>query len=363
METQKPNLFKIATKELSHDAVITWLLQWASPKVKDLNPALHECGNALLHLLLSQVKPDNPITLVQTGRQWENIDIWVKLYYENGEKLFLIIENKIFAEEHSNQLERYKAIAQQWATEHGFSLECLYVKIGSQPLKLINQIAAKGYKVIDRNRILDCLNSFPNINDTIITDYRDFLQHIEDGHQSYNVLKIKDWHDWSWIGFYQYVETQMEINMWHFVNNPGGGFWNMSLNWGYWGHFPIYIQIEQGKMCYKIALADYETGADNSKTDVNRVQDFVHSELLRFAEETGVKEIQRPYPFVHRGAYRTIAIVEQDYWLGQGDTLVDKTAVINNLQRHIDFYKAFMAHLNAMSYTDANLEVVELPEE
>ncbi len=30
----KPNLFKIATKELSQGAFFTWLLQWADPPAK-----------------------------------------------------------------------------------------------------------------------------------------------------------------------------------------------------------------------------------------------------------------------------------------------------------------------------------------
>lgn len=34
---EKPNLFSIATKELSQDAFITWLLQWADDKYKKKN--------------------------------------------------------------------------------------------------------------------------------------------------------------------------------------------------------------------------------------------------------------------------------------------------------------------------------------
>ena len=35
----KPNLFSIATKELSQDAFITWLLQWADDSCFKENPA------------------------------------------------------------------------------------------------------------------------------------------------------------------------------------------------------------------------------------------------------------------------------------------------------------------------------------
>jgi hypothetical protein len=359
MEISKPNLFKIATRELSHDAVITWLLQWANPAVKSLDIELHRCGMALLQLFLNGDIEASKIQNVDAGRQWEGIDIWAEVVGDNTEKLFLIIENKIFTEEHSNQLVRYKEIAQVYADEHGFSLRCVYVKIGSQTQKTINRIAEKGYRTIDRNNILACLNDFANISDRVVKDYRDFLQHIEDAHQSYNILKIGEWDSWSWIGFYQYIESCLEINMWHFVNNPSGGFWNLCLNWGHWRHFPVYIQVEQGKMCYKIAVAEYETGADNSKTDINKAQDFVHAFLLNFAKEQGMADIRRPYILRHAGDYRTIAVIDQDKWLGQSDTLVDKAAVVARLENQLGFYKKFAAAINTLTYADADIEFVE----
>lgn len=37
-----PNLFDIATSELSQDAFITWLLRWASPEFAQADAALHD---------------------------------------------------------------------------------------------------------------------------------------------------------------------------------------------------------------------------------------------------------------------------------------------------------------------------------
>ncbi len=38
----KPNLFSLATKELSQDAFLAWLLQWADPKCRKCNPMLND---------------------------------------------------------------------------------------------------------------------------------------------------------------------------------------------------------------------------------------------------------------------------------------------------------------------------------
>ena len=39
-----PNIFSYATSELSQDAMIAWLLQWASPEYGEADPDLHRTG-------------------------------------------------------------------------------------------------------------------------------------------------------------------------------------------------------------------------------------------------------------------------------------------------------------------------------
>jgi hypothetical protein len=100
----KPNLFHFATKELSQDAVIAWLLQWASPSNKVHDAELHACGQAFLHALLktSDVDFTEPIEKVEVGRQWKNIDVWAKI----NDTQLLIIEDKTNSGRHSEQLTR-----------------------------------------------------------------------------------------------------------------------------------------------------------------------------------------------------------------------------------------------------------------
>ena len=44
----KPNIFKYATKELSQDAFIFWLLDHANPKYENVNQALKNCALSLI---------------------------------------------------------------------------------------------------------------------------------------------------------------------------------------------------------------------------------------------------------------------------------------------------------------------------
>ena len=102
----RPNLFSIATKELSQDAFITWLLQWANDNFIQENFELCNAGKEFVKKLLSfKYKIEKKdIKKVNAGRQWANIDIWAEI----NDEYVIIIEDKVNTSEHDNQLERYK---------------------------------------------------------------------------------------------------------------------------------------------------------------------------------------------------------------------------------------------------------------
>lgn len=359
MEIQKPNLFKIATKELSQDAFLTWLLQWSDPHFYKINRELQECGYSLLKLLVGSLleQPTNTVLRVKAGRQWEGIDIWAKIYCENNQNILLIVEDKTFTSEHSGQLDRYKNNALKWCRDNDFELVCSFIKIGSEPQKVLKKITEKGFRVFDRNHLLNCLHSYKGINNSIINDFIDHLQSLEYAHQSFTFLPLKNWHGFSWVGFFQFVESRIDIHTWHFVNNPSGGFWNLCLTWRHWNDFPVYIQIEEHKICYKIALSEDETGLDIGKTKINEVQDFVHKLLMEYCDTNSFNDVKKPYPFVHRGNYRTIGVIEKDKWLDNGTGLLDKNWVLQNLNEQIQFYNSFIDHLRKHTYEMSGLSI------
>ena len=64
-----PNIFSYATSELSQDAMIAWLLQWASPEYGEADPDLHRTGKEFVRLLAGK-SDDFHIESVDVGRQW-----------------------------------------------------------------------------------------------------------------------------------------------------------------------------------------------------------------------------------------------------------------------------------------------------
>ena len=127
----KPNIFDIATKELSQDAFITWLLQFADSKYEESDPKIHECGKLFVtELIRTQLQNFNEeITIVEAGRQWKHIDIWAKI----NNKYLVIIEDKTNSSQHGDQLKTYKETAESEATESGFQhVVCVYLKTGNE---------------------------------------------------------------------------------------------------------------------------------------------------------------------------------------------------------------------------------------
>ena len=240
-EIKKPNLFQIATKELSQDGFLTWLIQWADDCYRVVEPELNAVAKDFVRMLIRGT-PDFDISRVEAGRQWEHIDIWAEI---NG-SIAIIIEDKKDAEEHGDQLFRYLETAKSYYLSKGFELYPIYLKTGNYSLSQKKIIEAKGYRAICRNDILQVLCG-KRIDNAIVRDFIKYIQTIEDETNNYNTIeRIRT----SWYGsegFFLRLEQELlpEWSDWRYVSNPSGGFQGFWYHWNETEVFPeIYIQIE-----------------------------------------------------------------------------------------------------------------------
>ena len=316
-----PNIFSYATSELSQDAMIAWLLQWASPEYGEADPDLHRTGKEFVRLLAGK-SDDFHIESVDVGRQWENIDIWAEI----NDNTFLIIEDKTGTTIHDDQLERYKISVKREYSGKRTDLCYAYVKTSEEPRSVLMSIEQSGFKTISRADILRCLNGYRG-NDTLMVSYRKHLQGIEDSVMSYKTLPEKKWGWNAWQGFYKELESRVDIDSWGYVANPSGGFL------GAWWHFidakdcTMYLQFEQGKLCFKIS---YEGEGDRSEVRYRE-----HVKLMKLAQGR-FPEIRRPDRF-GTGTYMTIAVVDEESLFGNGPVNFDKlTAKLREYETLVD---------------------------
>ena len=169
----KPNLFEIATRELSQDGFLTWLIRYADPECQGENPAVFECAQKFVRFLMEK-QDDFRIEKVRAYRQWNCIDILVEV----NDDSVIIIEDKTVTGTHSDQLQRYREKVEE--IFGGKTIYCIYLKTGNESVfDLSKNVEAYGYRVVGRGDILEILNSCKTSND-ILTEFRENLQTIED---------------------------------------------------------------------------------------------------------------------------------------------------------------------------------------
>lgn len=325
----EPNIFKIATKELSQDAFFVWLFQWADENVKSENKALIETAKDLIRLLINQ-KPDYVINKVVVFKQWHNIDICVKV----NEEYFIVIEDKTGTHDHSKQLERYKVVAENYNKDKNFKLCFIYLKTGNESLSRLKQITEKDYTVIDRAAVLNIISKHEIQND-ILNDFKEYLTEIENKTNSFTKSKniITSWR--ACEGFYLNLQSQItDWSDWCYVANPSGGFL------GFWYHWKgtdeigeIYIQIENSfergfKLVIKVA---------SWKSDVNTLRKVLN-EIIPIAQKNDIS-ITKPDKF-KAGATSTLAIVTDAFKVDEnGDfDINDFISNLKKLEKTIDDY-------------------------
>lgn len=331
----KPNLFSQSTKELSQDAFLCWFSLWADQENEAHDPELHEISKSFLQFLLKAGGILGvEIQKVKTWRQWEKIDVWVTI----NDKYSIVIEDKLFALAHNNQLDRYAQTARGWCDENGHELILAYYKTGNETKDTLQKARAAGYQIIAREQVVEVLDQYAGRNE-ILLDYKDWLNRMTESYSSWRTTAIKDWsrNNKAWIGFYTYLEKEHEdlIIRWHYVSNPNGGFYNALLNWQYHDGFPLYLQIEQGDLCFKVSTQEDETGRIFSTQERRNIRDKTSQYVRSKAKEQGLIEVERPY--FGNGTWMTVAKVDRKYWLGEDDQIAHPKQAAIKIRGYKDF--------------------------
>ena len=204
----KPNLFTYATSELSQDAILIWLINWAKPDYHNVDELLHDTGKYFLKTLLQKAGISvSTFNKINVRAQYHKIDIFIEL--EIGERKFaIIIEDKVSSSEHSNQLERYT----QFISNIGYEREQIipiYLKTKFQ--HNFDNVLKQGYHVYSVHDLMDVLKygKSKGVKNEIFLDFFDHLRQLEiifqedeSSYLNYGTKLIKDWNWWNWIGFF-----------------------------------------------------------------------------------------------------------------------------------------------------------------
>lgn len=173
----KPNIFNYATSELSQDAVLCWMLDWANFDNKIMSDFAKDFIRLILELHPYEDQDLDNLEKVEIKRQYKNIDILVLLHFSNT-IVPIIIEDKTYTKTHSNQLQRYYEIILK-DQEGKSAIETplgIYYKTGFIYDNEMKEVKERGYKVIGKVEMLDLMKQYIGQADSDIL--KDYYQHI-----------------------------------------------------------------------------------------------------------------------------------------------------------------------------------------
>ena len=205
----RPNLFDYAMTELSQDAVICWLLAWADRHCAVDDAALHAVGHSIVSKLLQLHNvPYGQSVGVTVHRQLLRADIVAEV----GTEFVLLIEDKVHAGLHGDQLDRYvRDIAERFK---GKRVLPVFLKTGDQ--SSYKDAEEAGYKLFVRHQLLELLRPWRDkVSNAIFSDFLKNLEWRESQIGSFSTKLVSDWtQEWDpWIGFYKRLQRSSPMTL------------------------------------------------------------------------------------------------------------------------------------------------------
>ena len=317
--SSSPNIFRYASSELSQDAFICWLISWAKPGFSEEDAALHKTALGLIEALFEKHghSYDTPPGSVEVRQQYNDMDVVVVM---DGE-IALLIEDKVHARAHSDQLGRYRStLVDEFGKE---SLFPIYFKTGDQ--SDFQHARENGYEPFLRDDFLEVLDSglSQGVNNDVFQNYRNHLLEIKRKVESFEGTPVDEWPQAAWKGFFNLLQDRLGDGSWGYVPTPSGGFM------GYWWHSfssngcRQYLQLEGEKLCFKIAVDEEPKQKPLRQKWYERVVDAGEDESL---------QVEKPGRF-GLGEHMTVAVFPKDYRSADEEGLIDIEETLDRLHR------------------------------
>lgn len=173
MINDKVNIFQFATKELSQDAVLLYLADCFNDNSKQ------KIGKQFLSAFLGE-DVINGLKCVVPIKQYKHMDVLLRLEYTDHCDL-CVIEDKVYSDEHDNQLERYINELGNNTSDMPGNLNLpitnknfIYFKPAIYNNKEINRIINIGYDVKTKDNLISVLEE--NSGDSICNSFREYFE-------------------------------------------------------------------------------------------------------------------------------------------------------------------------------------------
>lgn len=200
------NLFDFATKELSQDAFLRWLLEnWND---KDIGPISLEFLKLLTGKKFEKKDIDEERTTswAQAGHMDIVFDIFIHNENQDLDRYLLAIEDKSFSQEHSHQLDGYTNTLKEWQRRDGHKeIYRVYYKTGIIDRDEEKRVNDAEWKIIPFEKIVDFFKPYVNYEKSDVL--RDYARHVQDLWSQSQEAPSGDPRKWTftqWDSFFRY---------------------------------------------------------------------------------------------------------------------------------------------------------------
>ena len=360
-----PNPYGLAMSEPLQDATIAYILAWADPKYRKSHPQLHALGTELLRSLLLTQGMGLPLiqtlhieTQVVVKTKRDRIDILVQTNEDQDDnRIILIIEDKVSTTEHSNQIKRYKKAVRKKYSGRYDHLVAVYLKTGNESREYLPPKDKCGRFL--RRDLLDVLDRFQDTQNTIVDDFRTYLQRWEDNTNRWKSEHYSKWQWEQWEGFYTALESMWRENGdrcgWEYYSNPSGGFLACWLCDGQKGEFnrvgtckryaELFIQIHDAmRLTVRLGAGKAMDRVDNPL--MWQVFNTLEEINGRTSSDIGIKKAGT-FRGGKGGAIADVTFGDQDPWFAvDSNGIVDMDATIERLRRLLELLRQVVKYLN-----------------
>ena len=275
--TTTPNIFDYATRELSQDAFICYLLSFGQEQYKKDFPKEY----SVAHKFLEKCGISGKEEILSVERQVEHIDVLIVTT-----SYILIIEDKTYTNEHDDQIIRYvknvRSNDKKFAADK--KIKVCYFKTGDYvqgyvPSAEQTILTQEDCCSLKRDDMLELLENTYTDN-LIFENFYRRLYSVKERINACDDANIMTWNTEKWFDYLYKTLQGHKFNI-GWVHNASGGFYGC---WFDWYEVPCgedYKQIEisflengktsQVKLCYKFSGKNKETTL-NSKTLIKDLQ-------------------------------------------------------------------------------------------
>ena len=193
------NIFEFATRELSQDAFLRWLLEnYDDAELKDVAGDLL---NEFCEIDIQDIKD------VNTTAQWCNIDISAWITLKDGSKAALFIEDKTYSEEH-NQLDNYDNHINRCENEYARIYKIFYktdIISDNEKTRINNTKNTNKWRVYSIKEILPLFEKYIYSDNLILRQYAEHVVNVYQATQNTKMPESDGTHiDYlKWISYFE----------------------------------------------------------------------------------------------------------------------------------------------------------------